>query len=77
MDIKQRTGIAAGEYKRRRRQLMDLATDDALPVLPAASVKGRSLDPPSPYPPESDLQYPPAFPHTDAALPLTPRRPPA
>ena len=25
MDIKQRTGIAAGEYKRRRRQLMDMA----------------------------------------------------
>ena len=30
MDIKQRTGIAAGEYKRRRRQLMDMAGEDAI-----------------------------------------------
>ena len=37
MDIKQRTGIAAGEYKRRRRQLMDMAGEDAILVLPAAA----------------------------------------
>jgi Xaa-Pro aminopeptidase len=44
MDIKQRTGIAAGEYKRRRRQLMDMAGEDAILVLPAAAEKVRSLD---------------------------------
>ncbi len=43
MDIKQRTGIAAGEYKRRRRQLMDMAGEDAILVLPAAA-EVRSLD---------------------------------
>jgi hypothetical protein len=48
MDIKQRTGIAAGEYKRRRRQLMDMAGEDAILVLPAASEKVRSLEIPSP-----------------------------
>ncbi|KAG1239473.1 hypothetical protein G6F68_018602 [Rhizopus microsporus] len=35
----QRTGIAAGEYKRRRRQLMDMAGEDAILVLPAAAEK--------------------------------------
>ncbi len=44
MDIKQRTGIAAGECKRRRRQLMDMAGEDAILVLPAAAEKVRSLD---------------------------------
>jgi len=57
MDIKQRTGIAAGEYKRRRRQLMDMAGEDAILVLPAAAEKVRSLDTHYPFRQDSDFQY--------------------
>ena len=52
MDIKQRTGIAAGEYKRRRRQLMDMAGEDAILVLPAAAEGAQ---------PRYPLSVPPGF----------------
>ena len=74
MDIKQRTGIAAGEYKRRRRQLMDMAGEDAILVLPAASEKVRSLDTHYPYRQDSDFQYLCGFPEPEAVLVLIPGR---
>lgn len=74
MDIKQRTGIAAGEYKRRRRQLMDMAGEDAILVLPAASEKVRSLDTHYPYRQDSDFQYLTGFPEPEAVLVLIPGR---
>ncbi len=74
MDIKQRTGIAAGEYKRRRRQLMDMAGEDAILVLPAAAEKVRSLDTHYPFRQDSDFQYLSGFPEPEAVLVLIPGR---
>lgn len=74
MDIKQRNGIAAGEYKRRRRQLMDMAGEDAILVLPAAAEKVRSLDTHYPFRQDSDFQYLTGFPEPEAVLVLIPGR---
>src|SRR3546814_1583938 len=38
------TGIAAAEFARRRRQLMRMAGDDAIAILPAAPLRVRSND---------------------------------
>ncbi|KAG1456314.1 hypothetical protein G6F57_015126 [Rhizopus arrhizus] len=70
----QRTGIAAGEYKRRRRQLMDMAGEDAILVLPAAAEKVRSLDTHYPFRQDSDFQYLSGFPEPEAVLVLIPGR---
>lgn len=74
MDIRQRTGISAGEYRRRRRQLMEMAGDDAILVLPAASEKVRSLDTHFPYRQDSDFWYLAGFPEPEAVLVLIPGR---
>ena len=74
MDIKQRTGIAVGEYKRRRRQLMDMAGEDAILVLPVAAEKVRSLDTHYPFRQDSDFQYLTGFPEPEAVLVLIPGR---
>ena len=74
MDLRQRTGIGAAEYKRRRRQLMEMAGDDAILVLPAASEKVRSLDTHYPYRQDSDFQYLSGFPEPEAVLVLIPGR---
>lgn len=73
-DLRQRTGISAAEYKRRRRQLMEMAGDDAILVLPAASEKVRSLDTHYPYRQDSDFQYLCGFPEPEAVLVLIPGR---
>ena len=73
-DLRQRTGISAAEYKRRRRQLMEMAGDDAILVLPAASEKVRSLDTHYPYRQDSDFQYLSGFPEPEAVLVLIPGR---
>ncbi len=74
MDIQQRTGIAAGEYADRRRQLMEAAGDDAILVLPAASEKVRSLDTHYPYRQDSDFWYLTGFAEPEAVLVLIPGR---
>src|SRR3546814_9127923 len=43
------TGIAAAEFARRRRQLMRMAGDDAIAILPAAPLRVRSNDTHYPY----------------------------
>jgi len=73
-DLRQRTGIGAAEYRRRRRQLMEMAGDDAILVLPAASEKVRSLDTHYPYRQDSDFWYLSGFPEPDAVLVLVPGR---
>ena len=42
--LRQLTGITAAEYARRRRQLMRMAGEDAILVLPAAPARVRSHD---------------------------------
>ncbi len=47
--LRQLTGITAAEYARRRRQLMRMAGEDAILVLPAAPARGRRQDTHFPY----------------------------
>ena len=68
------TGIPAAEYARRRRQLMRMAGEDAILVLPAAPVRVRSHDTHYPYRQDSDFWYLSGFPEPDAVLVLVPGR---
>ncbi len=61
-------------YKRRRRQLMRTAGDDAILVLPAAPMRVRSRDTHHPYRPDSDLLYLSGFEEPEAVLVLVPGR---
>ena len=68
------TGLPAAEYARRRRQLMRMAGEDAILVLPAAPVRVRSHDTHYPYRQDSDFWYLCGFPEPDAVLVLVPGR---
>ncbi|WP_374013204.1 aminopeptidase P N-terminal domain-containing protein [Pseudoxanthomonas koreensis] len=68
------TGISAAEYLRRRRQLMRLAGEDAILVLPAAPLRVRSHDTHYPYRQDSDFWYLCGFPEPEAVLVLVPGR---
>ncbi|HEY4555345.1 MAG TPA: aminopeptidase P N-terminal domain-containing protein [Lysobacter sp.] len=68
------TGIAASQYARRRRQLMRLAGEDAIIVVPAAMERIRSRDTHFPYRQDSDLWYLTGFPEPEAVLVLVPGR---
>jgi Xaa-Pro aminopeptidase len=68
------TGIAGAEYARRRRQLMRMAGEDAILVLPAAPVRVRSHDTHYPYRQDSDFGYLCGFPEPEAVLVLVPGR---
>ena len=68
------TGIPAQGYARRRRQLMRMAGDDAILVLPAAPERIRSRDTHYPYRQDSDLWYLTGFPEPEAVLVLVPGR---
>jgi len=72
--LKRVTGIAAAEYARRRRQLMRMAGEDAILVLPAAPERVRSHDVHYPYRQESDFWYLCGFPEPEAVLVLVPGR---
>lgn len=61
-------------YARRRRQLMRLAGDDAIVIVPAAAERVRSRDTHFPYRQDSDLLYLTGFPEPDAVLALIPGR---
>ncbi|HEU4813991.1 MAG TPA: aminopeptidase P N-terminal domain-containing protein [Xanthomonadaceae bacterium] len=67
-------GITATAYARRRRQLMRMAGDDAILVLPAAPERIRSRDTHYPYRQDSDLWYLTGFPEPEAVLVLVPGR---
>ena len=72
--LKAATGIDAKEFARRRRQLMRMAGDDAILVLPAAPERIRSRDTHYPYRPDSDLWYLTGFAEPEAVLVLVPGR---
>lgn len=68
------TGIAARSYARRRRQLMRMAGDDAIVVIPSAPERIRSRDTHYPYRQDSDFWYLTGFAEPDAVLVLIPGR---
>ncbi|MEQ4575532.1 MAG: Xaa-Pro aminopeptidase [Gammaproteobacteria bacterium] len=72
--MKKLTGIGAAEYARRRRQLMEMAGEHAILVLPAAPERVRSHDTHYPYRQDSDFWYLSGFPEPDAVLVLVPGR---
>ena len=72
--MKTTTGIDSKEFIRRRRQLMRMAGDDAILVLPAAPERIRSRDTHYPYRQDSDLWYLTGFPEPEAVLVLVPGR---
>ncbi len=72
--MKALTGIPAAEFARRRRQLMRMAGDDAILVLPAAPERVRSHDTHYPYRQDSDFWYLCGFPEPEAVLVLVPGR---
>lgn len=72
--MKPATGIDGKEFARRRRQLMRMAGDDAILVLPAAPERIRSRDTHYPYRQDSDLWYLSGFPEPEAVLVLVPGR---
>ena len=61
-------------YVRRRKQLMRMAGDDAILVLPAAKETVRSGDTLHPYRQDSDFSYLTGFPEPEAVLVLVPGR---
>ena len=67
--------IPAGEFARRRRQLMLMAGSDAAIIVAAAPERLRNADSPWPYRQDSDFHYLTGFPEPDAVLALLPSRP--
>ena len=66
--------IGAAEFTRRRRQLMRMADEDAILILPAAPERIRSKDTTFPYRQDSDFWYLSGFPEPEAVLVLVPGR---
>lgn len=69
-----KTGLPLKVHARRRKQLMRIAGDDAILVLPAAKEVVRSRDTHYPYRQDSDFAYLTGFPEPDAVLVLVPGR---
>lgn len=67
-------GIGPREFARRRRQLMRMAGEDAILILPAAPERVRSHDTFHPYRQDSDFWYLSGFPEPGAVLVLVPGR---
>ena len=66
--------IPKASYARRRKQLMRMAGNDAILILPAAPERVRSRDTRYPYRQDSDLLYLAGFPEPEAVLVLVPGR---
>lgn len=66
--------IKASEFARRRKQLMRMADDDAILILPAAPERIRSKDTTFPYRQDSDFWYLTGFAEPEAVLVLVPGR---
>ena len=66
--------IAAAEFARRRRQLMQMAGEDAVVLVAAAPERMRNADAAWPYRQDSDFHYLAGFPEADAVLALLPGR---
>ena len=67
-------GIPAAAHARRRRQLMRMAGEDAILVLPSAPERVRSRDTHYPYRQDSDFHYLTGFAEPGAVLVLVPGR---
>ena len=74
MPLRALTGITPGEYRARRRQLMDQVGSDGIVVLPAAPEKVRSHDTHYPFRQDSNFFYLTGFNEPDAVLVLVPGR---
>ena len=66
--------IKAAEFARRRKQLMRMADEDAILILPASPERVRSHDTHYPYRQDSDFWYLSGFPEPEAVLVLVPGR---
>jgi Xaa-Pro aminopeptidase len=66
--------IGPDEFARRRRQLMQMAGEDAVLLVAAAPERMRNADAAWPYRQDSDFHYLAGFPETDAVLALLPGR---
>ena len=66
--------IKPGEFSRRRKQLMRMAGDEAILILPAAPERIRSKDTTFPYRQDSDFWYLCGFAEPEAVLVLVPGR---
>lgn len=66
--------IKPAEFARRRKQLMRMADEDAILILPAAPERVRSHDTHYPYRQDSDFWYLSGFPEPEAVLVLVPGR---
>lgn len=66
--------IRGAEFARRRRQLMKMAGDDAILILPAAAERVRNRDTHYPYRQDSDFWYLSGFAEPEAVLVLVPGR---
>ena len=66
--------IKASEFAKRRKQLMRMADDDAIVILPAAPERIRSKDTTFPYRQDSDFWYLTGFAEPEAVLVLVPGR---
>lgn len=68
------TAIAGEEFARRRRQLMQMAGEDAVLLIAAAPERLRNADATWPYRQDSDFHYLAGFPEPEAVLALLPGR---
>ncbi|PRH83559.1 aminopeptidase P N-terminal domain-containing protein [Arenimonas caeni] len=66
--------IKPAEFARRRKQLMRMADEDAILILPSAPERVRSHDTHFPYRQDSDFWYLSGFPEPEAVLVLVPGR---
>ena len=66
--------IVPEEFARRRRQLMQMAGEDAVLLVAAATERMRNADAAWPYRQDSDFHYLGGFPEADAVLALLPGR---
>jgi Xaa-Pro aminopeptidase len=62
------------EFAKRRRRLMEAMGDEAIAILPAASVRARNRDVAFPFRPDSDFYYLTGFPEPEAVAVLIPGR---
>ncbi len=72
--MKAPAAISKAEYARRRKQLMELADEDSIIILPAAPERIRSKDPHFSYRQDSDFLYLTGFAEPDAVLLIVPGR---
>ncbi len=66
--------ISVEEFARRRRQLMQMAGEDAVLLIAAAPERMRNADAAWPYRQDSDFHYLAGFPESDAVLAVLPGR---